>query len=104
MEADMDFHLAVSRASANTMAPVLMRPILRPLRDSLVAAVRIPGAVERAIAEHQAILDALQRGDEDRAAAATAAHLGRVIAEIENLYGEGQSPFIEIGVSRPANA
>lgn len=99
MEADMDFHLAVSRATGNTMAPVLMRPILRPLREYLIEAVRLPDAVERAIDEHQAILDALQLGRADQAAAATEEHLSRVIAEIENLYGEGQSPVIEYSSS-----
>jgi GntR family transcriptional repressor for pyruvate dehydrogenase complex len=88
IEADQDFHVEISRSTANSMAHVLMRPILIPLREYLIEAVRLPSAPGRALAAHRRIQQAIVDRQPDDAAAAMADHLGQVLAEIEDLYGE----------------
>jgi DNA-binding GntR family transcriptional regulator len=56
-----------------------MVKLLADLRSVLLligtTSLRAPGREARSIAEHEAILDAIRRGDADGAAAATAAHI-----------------------------
>lgn len=72
--ADMAFHRQLAEASGNQIADLL----LHSLSDLLEASLKVGYgrvAPERAIAEHTAILDAIQRRDPAAAAAATQSHL-----------------------------
>jgi len=88
VSADLDFHLALSAATGNPLFEVLMRPITKPMREHLLAAVRIPGRREQSIAEHEAIAQALADRDPERAASLMERHLSIVAEEIETLHSE----------------
>ena len=67
---------------ADACANSRMVKILHDLRSVLQviggSPLRVPGRSERSIAEHEAILDAVRRGDAEAAAAATAKHIRSV--------------------------
>jgi len=86
--ADLDFHLALSASTGNPLFQVLMRPIIRPVREHLLAAVRLPGRREQSIAEHEAIVQAIADHDPDRAASLMEGHLAVVAEEIRSLHGQ----------------
>ncbi|MGE5618693.1 MAG: FadR/GntR family transcriptional regulator [Sphingomonadaceae bacterium] len=86
VSADLDFHLAISAATGNPLFEVLMRPIMKPVREYLLAAVRLPGRRDQSIAEHEAILRALDDRDPEHAATLMERHLSIVAAEIETLH------------------
>ena len=96
IEADQAFHVEISRATGNSMAHILMRPILLPLREYLIESVRLPSAADRALMAHQRILDAISGSQPKEAADAMNQHLERVLAEIDDLYG---SQTIIVGTS-----
>ncbi len=86
VSADLDFHLAISAATGNPLFEVLMGPIVKPVREHLLAAVRLPGRREQSIAEHEAIAQAVAERDPERAAALMERHLSIVAEEIKTLH------------------
>jgi DNA-binding FadR family transcriptional regulator len=89
--ADEDFHQEVALSTGNPLMVTLMRPILKPLREHLLAAVRLPERYDRSMAEHQAIISAIAARDAERAVELMTTHLTTVTDEIRALHGE-QSP------------
>ncbi len=88
VSADLDFHLAISAATGNPLFEVLMGPIMKPVREHLLAAVRLPGRREQSIAEHEAIAQALADRDPERSAALMERHLSIVAEEIKTLHSQ----------------
>ncbi len=86
VSADLDFHVALSAVTGNHLFEVLMGPIMKPVREHLLAAVRLPGRREQSIAEHEAIAQALAERDPERAAALMERHLSIVAEEIKTLH------------------
>jgi GntR family transcriptional regulator, transcriptional repressor for pyruvate dehydrogenase complex len=76
---DIAFHSAIARASGN----VIYLSVLKAVTDKLVAARKetqhVPRAVDIAISEHAAILEAIKRHDPDEARQAMAQHVGSAI-------------------------
>lgn len=80
--ADRDFHLALSAAADNdTLVDLLhlVRSLLHVYDDR---AVRDDDEVRAAIAEHDAVLRAVEAGDEDAAASAMATHMATASARL----------------------
>ena len=78
VEADLDFHRAVGRASGNGYLPVLIDFLSRQLRESILASWVGGdglGAHDLTVAEHSAIVWAIKRRDVAAARTAAAAHL-----------------------------
>lgn len=88
VQADLDFHLALSAATGNPLVEVLMGPIMKPIRDHLLAAVSIPGRREQSIAEHEAVVKAIADRDPERAAEMMERHLSIVAEEIKALHSQ----------------
>lgn len=86
VSADLDFHLALSAATGNPLVAVLMGPLTKPMREHLLAAVRIPERLEQSIAEHEAIVQAVADRDPERAASLMERHLAIVAEEIDTLH------------------
>jgi DNA-binding FadR family transcriptional regulator len=90
---DVRFHEAVAMASGN--------PVLVSLHHSLTslgyrtrrASAEIPGAVERALAWHREIVDALRSGDPLVAEAAMRLHLHQVRSELTSLAEADRRPY-----------
>jgi GntR family transcriptional repressor for pyruvate dehydrogenase complex len=78
MEYDAGFHVAIARATGNQMLIDLVAAVADALRRSRELSFRPRDAEERAMADHQRILDAIRAGDSERARRAMRAHLDHV--------------------------
>lgn len=74
---DMRFHCMIAGMSGNPLYPVLLEAMLDWLSAFHVSQVHVHGLEALTIAEHEAILDAIRRGDPDGAEAAITTHLTR---------------------------
>lgn len=78
---DIDFHVAISEMSGNEVIPELVRRVSRQIQAVRVRAnARVPGTAKIALRYHTLILDAVEKGDPDKA--------GELIAEHINWSGE----------------
>jgi GntR family transcriptional repressor for pyruvate dehydrogenase complex len=83
-EADLDFHLALARATQNTTLIRLLEAIRSLLTQWITRALSRPEAFDVALQQHEAILSAVERHAEDEARSAMRAHLlamGNVLIE-----------------------
>lgn len=77
VEADLNFHLALARATQNTLIPSLIDPIVDLLREERKGTFRRGGALHGQ-QHHKRILDAIVRRDAEAARVAMRAHLKQV--------------------------
>jgi DNA-binding FadR family transcriptional regulator len=75
---DIDFHLAVARASHSGLLQDLSQDLHTQLSESRSAALAPPARPAESAAEHAAIVDAIARRNADAARAATAQHIASV--------------------------
>jgi GntR family transcriptional regulator, transcriptional repressor for pyruvate dehydrogenase complex len=80
--ADRDFHLALSTAAANATLVDLLHVVRSLLRVYDDRAVHDDAEVRAAIAEHDAVLRAVEEADPDAAASAMAAHMATATARL----------------------
>ncbi|MFJ4775351.1 GntR family transcriptional regulator [Streptomyces sp. NPDC088762] len=81
MAADRAFHAEIVRSAGNQILCRLYDQLRdRQLRMGVALLHAHPDRVERSMAEHAEILDALRAGDAESAAAAVRGHIGRVEA------------------------
>jgi GntR family transcriptional repressor for pyruvate dehydrogenase complex len=74
-EADLDFHMAIARATHNPLLSVLLEPLVDQLRDVIAEGYGVPGAVERGLEGHIRICRCIQSRDVEKAYEATMQHL-----------------------------
>lgn len=89
IEADLQFHLAIARASGNRIALHMMHAIREILRRGLVSLFQVPGGPERSIAHHRRILEAIAAGDAEAARERMHEHLGAVASEAGKVFDVG---------------
>jgi len=75
LELDMNFHLAIVRASGNRFLTQTQGVLNEILMTGMLSTLRIPGRLDQSREEHRAILDALLSGDGEAAAQATKQHI-----------------------------
>ncbi|MCJ1678586.1 GntR family transcriptional regulator [Streptomyces sp. APSN-46.1] len=81
MAADRGFHAEIVRSAGNQILCRLYDQLRdRQLRMGVALLHAHPDRIERSLAEHAEILDALRAGDAETAAASVRAHVGRVEA------------------------
>lgn len=80
LRADMQFHRAIAELSGNPLYPLLLEAVLDWLSAFHIAQVHVSGLEALTIAEHEAIVAAIGRGDTSAAADAVRAHLTRANA------------------------
>jgi GntR family transcriptional repressor for pyruvate dehydrogenase complex len=73
--ADLDFHLAIARASQNPFHVILLEPLVGYLYDVIAEPYNQPGATEHGLESHLEIFAAIKAHDPDRAFRAIIAHL-----------------------------
>jgi GntR family transcriptional repressor for pyruvate dehydrogenase complex len=78
IEADLVFHLALARATQNTLIAALLDPIVDLLREHRTRVFNTPGAPKRGQTYHKQILDAVVRRNAEAARKAMRAHLRQV--------------------------
>jgi GntR family transcriptional regulator, transcriptional repressor for pyruvate dehydrogenase complex len=86
--ADVDFHLAIARATGNRMASHMMDAVRDVMRRALSSIYSIPGSPERSADQHRQIFEAIAAGRPDEARDRMRDHLLRVEGEIRHLLGE----------------
>jgi DNA-binding FadR family transcriptional regulator len=74
-EADLDFHIAVARASHNPFQVLLLEPLVDQLREVIWEGFMAPGATQNGLLEHEKMLECIQRGDAEGAYQAMIDHL-----------------------------
>jgi len=86
IEGDMNFHLALARATHNDLFVVQLNSIVQALRVFLVKIIEDSQATRDGLAEHRAIYEAIRDRKVDEAKAAMRHHLHR------SLTGVGREP------------
>lgn len=89
IKGDLRFHLTVAQATCNRVAVHVMRAIRAPLQRALRSVYHIPGSPQASIAQHRAILEAIEARDPEQARDRMREHLGRVHADIQRVLGRG---------------
>ena len=87
ISADSDFHHELARATGNRVLDILSRTLITLLRSERIFMVGFRDEIHGAIGSHRVIFEAVERRDEDGAAAAMAAHLSHVAAVLRSLRG-----------------
>ncbi|KPI07581.1 GntR domain protein [Actinobacteria bacterium OK074] len=77
VQADIDFHDTVMRATGNLFVPLLFEPFGPLLAEGRRETSAVPQIRVNAIAHHEAVLAALESGDPDRARRAMDAHMNQ---------------------------
>lgn len=75
VDADIDFHQVIMRASGNAFVPLLFQPFGRLLVEGRRETSAVPQIRENAIAHHEDVLAALRASDPEAAQQAMAAHM-----------------------------
>jgi DNA-binding FadR family transcriptional regulator len=78
LQLDMQFHLALARASGNPTVETLMRTVLRQLEIARDMAMHLPTVPAWTIAIHERTLAAVAGGDAEAVAAVMDEHLGQL--------------------------
>jgi GntR family transcriptional repressor for pyruvate dehydrogenase complex len=81
VQADLDFHLALARATQNSLIPVLIIPVIGLLREQRLRIFEADGGPERGQFHHKHILKTVSEGDSVGARLAMEAHLKQVQAD-----------------------
>ena len=77
MRGDMGFHTRIATVGANSIYPAVSMAILSWLQKFYLDQLRVSGSEDITIAEHIAILQAIEQSEPDQAEAALSAHLNR---------------------------
>jgi GntR family transcriptional repressor for pyruvate dehydrogenase complex len=83
--ADLDFHLAIAKATHNPFLAVLLEPLVEQLRGVIAEGYLVPGAVERGLQAHIKLFNNLQAKDADGAYATILEHLSDSEARVESI-------------------
>jgi GntR family transcriptional regulator, transcriptional repressor for pyruvate dehydrogenase complex len=77
---DLEFHIAIAKASGNSLLFDLVSMIRSQLAGGLTKVLLLPNAIPLSFKEHTAIVDAIERRDADEARKAMHAHLGAALS------------------------
>ncbi|HET6738061.1 MAG TPA: FCD domain-containing protein [Kribbella sp.] len=72
VQADVAFHLEIATIARNVVLESLLKSLQSLLADWFERTLRVPGTIEATLGEHDAVFEAIQKGDPDAAAAAMA--------------------------------
>lgn len=88
--ADLAFHGLILQASGNVYVSVLFEPLHRVLEKRRTETSAVPVIQEHAIGHHQAIAEALQSGNAERAREAMDAHMQQTLDDLKTLVLDGK--------------
>jgi DNA-binding FadR family transcriptional regulator len=84
-EADLDFHLAIAKATHNPFLNLLLEPLVDQLRGVIAEGFLVPGAVERGLTAHRNLLHFIESGDADSAHQAIIEHLNDSMSRVQGV-------------------
>ena len=88
MPLDLAFHQGLARATQNPFYSLVVSAIFLLIRDPSLSPLRYSSVREFTQAEHRAIVDAVEQGDEELAVKCSLVHQHRVRADMEKLFAE----------------
>jgi GntR family transcriptional regulator, transcriptional repressor for pyruvate dehydrogenase complex len=89
VEADVEFHSLLARATCNEVLLTMLEPVVDLLREGRQVSASRPGSALRALGEHEEILRRVEVGDTEGARREMRAHLANTAKDIEAVLGEG---------------
>jgi GntR family transcriptional regulator, transcriptional repressor for pyruvate dehydrogenase complex len=81
VEADLEFHLKLAKASQNSLIPILIDPVIDLLREQRMRIFEVRGGAERGQFHHRKIFEAVKLRNPEAARAAMKAHLEQVVQD-----------------------
>jgi GntR family transcriptional repressor for pyruvate dehydrogenase complex len=75
IEADVEFHLNIARATRNEIFPFMLNVLRDLLRENIRQALQAPQTRSRALGEHEKVFAAIKEGDADKARMTMIRHL-----------------------------
>jgi GntR family L-lactate dehydrogenase operon transcriptional regulator len=95
----LTFHQVIGDMADNRLITAMMDVLFGPTLDRIEAILEVitgsHHSEERSVVEHAEIIEAIVAGDPERADAAMAAHLGRLIAETERFAASEHSGLVD---------
>jgi GntR family transcriptional repressor for pyruvate dehydrogenase complex len=91
VEADLEFHSALARATQNKLFLVLINPIVDLLRDARLLQFDAPGSPARGQESHKTILRCVELHDREGAQRAMQAHLKVMTESVLRAIGVPQA-------------
>jgi GntR family transcriptional regulator, transcriptional repressor for pyruvate dehydrogenase complex len=82
---DLNFHLSISEAGANSLVHELISSVVPAFQDSNKAVIYMGSSTKKTMLDHKRILDAIESGDPDAAEKAMRDHISRVRSEFKNI-------------------
>lgn len=89
--ADLDFHLAIARATHNPFLAVLLEPLVDQVRGVIAEGYLVPGAVERGLQAHMRLFEFIKARDAEGAYHALLEHLNDSEAQVGHVQPETQA-------------
>ena len=78
VEEDSQFHYAIALAARNSVVRTLLDVLMDLLRETRSRSLQVPGRLERSLAGHRRVLDAIRRHDAAAAERAVRQHLDEI--------------------------
>jgi GntR family transcriptional repressor for pyruvate dehydrogenase complex len=88
VDADVEFHALLARATGNGVLLMMMDPVLYLLRASRRISASRPGNARRALHEHEKILSCVERGDAEGARRRMREHIQATEWDVMQALGE----------------
>lgn len=89
VDADVEFHAALARATRNEVLLTMLEPVVELLRTSRRVSASRPGSALRALGEHEEILRRVELGDAEGARREMREHLLATTQDIEEALERG---------------
>jgi GntR family transcriptional repressor for pyruvate dehydrogenase complex len=80
VQEDSEFHYALACAAGNSVVRGLLDVVMGLLRETRVRSLQVPGRLERSLAGHQRVLEAIRTGDAGAAERAVRQHIEEIEA------------------------
>jgi len=90
--ADLEFHLALARATHNGILLSVLQPLIEPIHECMLRGTHVPTAALRAVAYHRSIADAVRKRAPREARASMHQHMHTTREELMSLIDEGLEP------------
>jgi GntR family transcriptional repressor for pyruvate dehydrogenase complex len=91
--ADLDFHLALARATHNRILLTVLQPLIEPIHECMLRGTHVPTAARRAVTDHEQVAEAVRAHAPREARAAMRRHMQTTREELMSLIDEG----VELG-------